>query len=663
MIKDLISRTSKEFLQEAINSPQLLTDMASMEKYMAESYGDRILIELLQNADDAQSTKVKLIVRHDYVIFSNNGRPFDENDIIAICRSGASNKKKGIHIGHRGIGFKSTTSLSNKILISSNDTIFTFSKSHCAEILKVKENEVPTIRIPFLVNEEEISYQIKKELNELELNGYTTSFVFLNAKIELIEREINSFNKSCLLFINHIQSFSIEAKNNRKFDLIREKIANGENVQIFDGQDVSTWWIPKDNSRYFAFKIINNEVHECDSEESVFHNFMPTLEKTPFLFKINAAFPTDPSRKNIIMDEETKEILNKLAEKLYVIINNCCQNKLHFQNILKLFVSRSAYNAIAIYLYDVLMKLLKLNLQLNLNNGKNILATNYKLLDDTFDYSEKISIRKFSKNIHNESCINCTSIFEEFISKISDKKVCDEAYKECLEDKNFVLSINSILYNKLLAYIVKKNRIKSIVENTSTNFDSIYIKDKSNAILLVTAKEEAPEVQSIKSLVSNDELNWLTNKIGWNKSVENHTPLKIEVSNLDKNVFISKWRSAEQQIVDIEKLSGNDAKYVGNQNLGYDVISKTPKGELRYIEVKLLTSDKGEFSLTNNEYSSAHQLGDNFYLCLLVQKETEIKVTYIRNPLKALQFEKRVKQWEWYCNDFTGDIKIYKYKR
>lgn len=94
MIKDLISRTSKEFLQEAINSPQLLTDMASMEKYMAESYGDRILIELLQNADDAQSTKVKLIVRHDYVIFSNNGRPFDENDIIAICRSGASNKKK-----------------------------------------------------------------------------------------------------------------------------------------------------------------------------------------------------------------------------------------------------------------------------------------------------------------------------------------------------------------------------------------------------------------------------------------------------------------------------------------------------------------------------------------------------------------------------------------
>lgn len=38
-----------------------MEDMAAMEKYMAESYGERIFIELLQNADDANSTKIKVL--------------------------------------------------------------------------------------------------------------------------------------------------------------------------------------------------------------------------------------------------------------------------------------------------------------------------------------------------------------------------------------------------------------------------------------------------------------------------------------------------------------------------------------------------------------------------------------------------------------------------
>ena len=129
MFKNTIQKISEEFLQEAKNSPRLMSDMASMEKYMAESYGDRILIELLQNADDAMSTNVKMIVNDDFVIFANNGKAFDENDVISICRSGASHKIKGVQIGHRGIGFKSTTSMSNDIVIYSNNTYFSFSKA------------------------------------------------------------------------------------------------------------------------------------------------------------------------------------------------------------------------------------------------------------------------------------------------------------------------------------------------------------------------------------------------------------------------------------------------------------------------------------------------------------------------------------------------------
>ena len=106
---------------------------------------------------------------------------------------------------------------------------------------------------------------------------------------------------------------------------------------------------------------------------------------------------------------------------------------------------------------------------------------------------------------------------------------------------------------------------------------------------------------------------------------------------------------------------GNNASCVGNQNLGYDVVSKTPNGETRYIEVKLLSSDSGTFSLTSNEYATAHQLGESFILCLRVQRETGIAVTYIRNPIETVRLEKRVKQWEWFCSGFDGERQFYPY--
>ena len=107
-------------------------------------------IDKLQNADDAGAKRVCVSEIGDAVIFSNDGRPFDENDIMSICRSGASNKRRGNNIGYRGVGFKSATVISNEIIIYSADVYFTFSKSLCAKALNVSCDKVPTVRIPFI---------------------------------------------------------------------------------------------------------------------------------------------------------------------------------------------------------------------------------------------------------------------------------------------------------------------------------------------------------------------------------------------------------------------------------------------------------------------------------------------------------------------------------
>lgn len=128
-LKEEIQTISNNFIQEARKSPALLSDMAAMEKYMAESYSGRVFAELLQNADDCCSTKVGIYQIGNNLFFANNGRPFNSDDITAICRSGASSKKRGQGIGYRGVGFKSSTHISNEIIIWSNGVSFSFSKA------------------------------------------------------------------------------------------------------------------------------------------------------------------------------------------------------------------------------------------------------------------------------------------------------------------------------------------------------------------------------------------------------------------------------------------------------------------------------------------------------------------------------------------------------
>jgi hypothetical protein len=266
-----------EFLNEAKNSPKLLMDMAAMERYLAESYGDRILIELLQNADDAMSTVTTLIIKDDTVFFANNGRSFNENDLISICRSGSSQKKRGVEIGYRGVGFKSTTSMTNDIVIYSDKTYFTFSRSRCASQLNVKETEVPTVRIPFLVEESELKQATLDIINDLSIRGYNSVFIFFKAKISIIYDEIKEFDASSLLFLKNINELIIIGNKNEIFSLNRANDRYGIKFELNTDNKKEYWWSPNVNGNInFVFKMNENEeIIECENNEAVFHCYLP----------------------------------------------------------------------------------------------------------------------------------------------------------------------------------------------------------------------------------------------------------------------------------------------------------------------------------------------------------------------------------------------------
>ena len=72
-MKSTIKTISDSFIKEALASPRMLEDLASMEKYMSESYDGRTFVELIQNADDAQSREVKVFSVGNTLVVANSG--------------------------------------------------------------------------------------------------------------------------------------------------------------------------------------------------------------------------------------------------------------------------------------------------------------------------------------------------------------------------------------------------------------------------------------------------------------------------------------------------------------------------------------------------------------------------------------------------------------
>ena len=251
----------------------MLEDLAAMEKYMSESYDGRTFVELLQNADDAESNRVKVFLIDDTLVVANDGRPFNKEDVMAICRSGASNKRRGENIGYRGVGFKSATTISTEIVIYSASVYFTFSKSVCAKALGLKEDQVPTVRIPFLYDQNKLGSKITKAIEKYKKDGFSTFFIFKQANAKKFFQELDGFNAGWLIFLKHISEVNIESQLFKKScALKRKKLSDTEILLKVNGGN-NQWYIVSDNNVSIAFKYdIVEGILPCGIEEAVFHS-------------------------------------------------------------------------------------------------------------------------------------------------------------------------------------------------------------------------------------------------------------------------------------------------------------------------------------------------------------------------------------------------------
>lgn len=674
MFKDVVRGVCDSFLDEAKKSPQLLADMAQMEYYMAESYSGRVFVELLQNADDAESSMVLAEEQDGVLYFANDGKPFDEDDLIAISRSGSSSKERGKTIGYRGVGFKSTSSISSEIIIYSNGAFFTFSKTLCASMLNTDTNNVPTVRVPILLDSvpPDVERRVLRMLNE----GFTTVFIFLNASVDVFQEEAKSVNSGMFLFLNSISecTLSLENRSNlTRISVTRFSDAGNRHVRLIEGTEVQEWMLVGRAGVSVAFKVDNGLVVPCDGADAVYHCYLPSLDRAIAPCKINADFSTDPSRKHLTLDERTKAALDVVADVIVDTMSLAVKNAEagKYRNLFSMFLTKSTVSKINYYLDNKLEEAIIKRSWLPLSNGDLVSPKHYKLLPRSFDIENVSLVRATQSSLSDEALPPAVyggmDSVDEFLSEYSCEEVDLDVVVDALSDEDYVESINPETQVQLTTSVIREAKIRTRLDPDHVpSLDGVLLKTEDGGhcpIRALAAKEAVIDCQTKKELadrLGSSEIEWLESAAGL-KMREDHAEKEkqkkkgaaLSPINTSRHIspHISKWRDAESKCIEIEEALGNRAVDVSLKNLGYDVLSTTPDGEKRHLEVKSVKKDFS-FSLTNNEYTAAHQYGDSYYLCLLCEDENSLEVRYVKNPLERASFEKRIRQWEWYCLDF-----------
>lgn len=678
-------------LAEAKASPNLLSDLAGLEEYIAETYSNRSFIELLQNADDAGATKFYISKFNDSLIVANNGRKFSEDDIISLCRSASSSKTNGQHIGYRGIGFKSIVGFAKYVHLISGTYRVTFSKESTFQLIPTA-TRVPLIRIPHPINQ-----TIKNEhadiINELLNNEYNTIFIFSGLKEFAVAAELESFNPLSLLFLRNILSLKILVNNVTVFNVVKNKInhtLNGDIELIGTRCYDSKWRVRHYKSVSIAFSLNENTVIRIPTPEAFVYAFLPTEDTTDLGVLINGNFSTDPSRRHIIFDElsinsikEVAYLISSILEEILIssdtdisildaIIPNSDIKIYQFQ---KTSFTKLLINEIRAVITD---KIADYNIApswLNIKDFEQIALDSDLHSINRYHYgieklppfleflgAHRVSLQEMTQfNIYNISNLGCMEIVREMIRcsipsyTILNNRFLDLSVFLC---KGIKRSLNEIKKNR---YIIDDFFINMLIEGnlSETELKSFFKYNISEEYL-----SSIPIFQQEINYVSND---YKRESLS-NENLSYPDILSTTEINHAINVWLQKkgtknfqqiektrWRSAEIQVREVLNSIGFNLQDVSKQNIGYDLEGTDPNGNNIMIEVKSIKNRGDKFEMTNNEVALAQEKRSKYYIAITQLGDKSIEIMLIPDPINTLSLERQAVQWKWICDNYEFD--------
>ena len=307
------------------------------ERECTKAYNGRQILELLQNADDAQTDKVRITLdlSKQELTIANNGVPFSVDGIRSLMLANLSSKNKKEFIGNKGLGFRSILNWVEKVEVITPNIILAFSpkiarrgyekilqeskelKQMIARDTNLEKGEIPfaILAIPDCFNnkhpaswetEIKLQYKKKEENNILE--------------------QLAAIQGETLLFLNHIREIKIEGAGALDKKLIRKQLNDSE-ITVND----TSWFIYNseelkfEKDKFYTFKVAWQQ--GLDDKDTCFFTYFPTQVRTHLPYLIHATFELDPARNYINHAEGNKTVLLAIANQLRAIATQQLKNE------------------------------------------------------------------------------------------------------------------------------------------------------------------------------------------------------------------------------------------------------------------------------------------------------------------------------------------------
>ena len=267
--------------------------------------------ELLQNAEDAEATKVIFRLYQDRLELEHDGQPFTKCDVRGIRRFGAGTKENDItKIGTFGIGFKSVYAHTCSPEIHSGVAHFAIDHYVDSRSIPPRSSDLGTLFVfPFNREDRDPGKSFDKISERLKDLG-TDTLLFLK-NIMSISYEIDESGAgSC-----HRETSSLKTNFVREVTVIRQSNQRKEECWLVFERDVDLKSIPEDELKDASIpegKSLTVEIAflyaDSDSQgspkfqhppQSNLVVFFPTEKETHLGFLVQGPYRTTPARDNI----------------------------------------------------------------------------------------------------------------------------------------------------------------------------------------------------------------------------------------------------------------------------------------------------------------------------------------------------------------------------
>jgi hypothetical protein len=688
---------------QAEKSIGLLTELAGLEEYIAETYAQRCLSELLQNSDDSSSRRVGVYWHQDKLIYANDGRLFTESDFVSLCKSASSTKERGKSIGYRGIGFKSVVNICSSVIISSGDLRCSFNRLLTSALYPGSER-VPLVRVPHLLcsGDHDLCNSITKQYPD-----YTTYFVFRGLNIGAVRQELESITEAHYLFLRNISDVTLDIDafdKPSKTKISREVVIPGSSSHVsvvnktissLSEGSSSTWCIATLASSDIAVHMTDRLPSRLLMENALLHAYLPTQAVSGIGARVNSDFSTDPSRTRLKYDERTDESLKSVSKLIFELLMLYCEDpdSEFWRGFIDAIIPYSNYKILELQGNQFCGKLIaaissRINelesMSLELRNWPDV----YKNIEDIgADFALRNSIFRPVSSTHAE--------MQRFFESIGLTKVPTVAVIEYYQSRESLIEprCTPLILRNLLNEGVSAEQLKDLFlfvradSSLTTPRIAVDQKHELDKSFLVHLGEELMGPSRVRKLLQ--ELDFPSEFIAKHFPTKSNDANLISVSRytgirsdpfpennrasqssvvfreyLDEEAKrrygVTDWRLAEELVARYYRSRGYQVIDVSKANKGYD-LEATSNSQRICVEVKKLSSPPKDFVMTQNEYNESIILGDSYVMALVCARENGlVEIMLVDNPAKVLQSytTKRAKSYEFYISgfDFCANI-------